>query len=331
MAHALTERKNGFVEYAYLESHGKAWHGLGQAVTDAEQNSIEVWQAKAGMDWLALGAPVAYAPAGGPGLRTVPGQQVLYRNDTGDSLGVVSDSYKIVQPRDVLKLFDELMRAGGLRMSSAGTTFGGRIFWATAKITEIAPVTHRDSYGLFLLASSSLDGSRATELRKTSIRVVCNNTFRLAMSEGTSVYKLSHRSLFNLEEFKRQAGLTDDEYRAFRDSLVRLANKPVSIAAAEEFTARLLATAATQQAADAARKSRGFDKVMALFSGEQLGADLDGVQGTAYGLLNAVTEYTTHHVRARSAEHRFDASVWGSGDKLNQAAMAGLLALPAAV
>lgn len=331
MAHALTERACGLVEFAYRESHGKAWHGLGQSVADSEQHDPAVWQVKAGMDWLALGAPVAYAPSGAPGLRTVPGQQVLYRNDTGAALGVVSDSYKIVQPRDVLDFFGEMLRAGSLTMSAAGTIHGGRVFWGTAQLTEFAPVSYADKIGGYLLLSTSLDGSRATEARLTSTRVVCQNTLRVAIGADAAVLKITHRSQFQPEAWKQKLGLTDDAFRAFRANLTRLANKTVSTQGAEEFVARLLATAPTQAAADKARESRGFDKVMALFSGAAVGSQLDGVQGTAYGLLNAVTEYATHHVRARSDEHRFDSALWGAGDKLTQAAMTGLLALPAAV
>lgn len=324
MAHALTERADGFVEFAYRATHGKGWHGLGQEVADTA--SIDAWREAAGMDWLALGAPVLYAAANN-GMMAVQGQQVLYRNDTGAPLGVVSDSYKIVQPRDVLDFFGEMLRAGSLDMSAAGTIHGGKVFWATALIGDAAPVSVRDRIGCYLLLSTSLDGSRATEARVTSTRVVCQNTLRVAIGEGKASLKVSHRSVFDPEFFKRELGLTDNAWRNFRANMTRLANKPMELSAAEEFTARLMASAATQEAADKARETRGFAKVMALFAGDAKGSDFDGVRGTAYGLLNAVTEYTTHHVRARSDAHRFDSANWGEGDKLNTRALEALLAI----
>ena len=55
---------------------------------------------------------------------------------------------------------------------------------------------------------------------------------------------------------------------------------------------------------------------MGLFSGAGKGAMLDTARGTAWGWLNAVTDYVDHDARARSDEHRAVASLWGSGETL---------------
>lgn len=322
MAHALTERSNGMIEFAYRAAEGKGWHGLGQAVEDGA--TAADWKVKAGMDWAAVGAPVTYTF--GEQTMVVPGQQVLHRADTGLALGIVSDSYKIVQPEEAIDFFGEMMRVGSLKMSAAGTIHGGRVFWATAKMDEAAPVSVKDKIGAYLLLSSSLDGSRATEARFTSTRVVCQNTLRIALGEGKASVKVSHRSEFDAEAFKRELGLADNGWSTFKHNLVRLANKPMEMSKAEDIVARLLASGNSQSALETAVKSRGFAKVLGLFAGDAVGSDLDGVQGTAYGLLNAVTEYSTHHARARGADHRFDSAMWGAGDKLNAAAMSMLLA-----
>ena len=57
-----------------------------------------------------------------------------------------------------------------------------------------------------------------------------------------------------------------------------------------------------------------------------MGAMNDGVFGTRWGLLNAVTEYADHHVRARTDQNRFVSAQWGAGADLKQKALAGLLA-----
>ena len=51
MAHALTERADGTVEFAYHVDHGQGWHGLGQAVQADDARSIPAWAQAAGMDW----------------------------------------------------------------------------------------------------------------------------------------------------------------------------------------------------------------------------------------------------------------------------------------
>lgn len=51
------------------------------------------------------------------------------------------------------------------------------------------------------------------------------------------------------------------------------------------------------------------------------GANLDGVYGTGWGYINAVTEYVDHWTRARTDENRFVAAQWGAGADLKQRAV----------
>jgi hypothetical protein len=55
---------------------------------------------------------------------------------------------------------------------------------------------------------------------------------------------------------------------------------------------------------------------------------LETAQETAWGWLNAVTEYADHHIRAHSDENRTASALWGQGDTLKNRAVE--LALAAA-
>ena len=58
---------------------------------------------------------------------------------------------------------------------------------------------------------------------------------------------------------------------------------------------------------------RALKKVQELYDGKGRGADLASASGTAWGLLNAVTEYVDHERRAKSQEYRLDSSWFGAG------------------
>lgn len=58
---------------------------------------------------------------------------------------------------------------------------------------------------------------------------------------------------------------------------------------------------------------RALRKVQSLYEGEGRGATLESAQGTAWGLLNAVTEYVDHERRARNNEYRMDSAWFGQG------------------
>jgi len=70
-----------------------------------------------------------------------------------------------------------------------------------------------------------------------------------------------------------------------------------------------------------------MNRALELFQGHGRGSRLASSQGTAFGLLNAVTEFVDHERRARSTDHRLDSAWFGQGAALKQKAMQTALAL----
>jgi phage/plasmid-like protein (TIGR03299 family) len=321
MAHELTTNQDGQVEFAYLERDGLPWHGLGQAMPMGA--SIEEWRKQSGMDWRIQRSKVRYAVSRDESavFEEMADQHVLFRSDSKKALGLVSEKYKVVQPSEVIEFFRDIARAGGLELSAAGTIFGGRRFWATAKIGEASPTSVRDKIGGYLLISTSADGSLATEVRRTTVRTVCSNTLAMAMKDAPASMKVSHKSVFDPSQVKEFMGLNEAAWEAFKHQVVRLANKPVILEAAEKLTADLLG------GGDKVYATAGYNKILDLFQGQAKGADFDGVNGSAWGYINAVTEYADWFSRARTHENRFVSSQWGPGADLKQRALDAVLAV----
>lgn len=317
MAHELTTHSDGRVEFAYRTTDGAPWHGLGQAMSN--DATLDQWREAAGMDWKIQRSVVRYnvergAEGNADGFLTIPDKHVLFRNDTKAALGVVSDSYNVVQPTEVLEFFRDIAHVGGLEMSAAGTIYGGKRFWATAKIGEASPLGLQDKVGGYLLISTSADGSLSTEVRRTTVRVVCNNTLQMARAEKAA-FKVTHRSKFDADQVKEFMGLNEAAWGQFKRDMVRMANTPVTNNTAERVLKELFKSADTS----------GYKKVMNLFNGAGIGADLDGSVGTAWGLINSVTEYADRWVRSTSDANRFVSSQWGPGAALKQQALNLLL------
>lgn len=351
MAHHLTHRR-GRVEMAYVGE--KPWHGLGQLLTaDA---TIETWIKEAGMDWtIRRVKPMYYADRAQKDLRVDNDFVYLIRSDTGERLGYVSADYNVVQPYEILEFFRDLVDESGLRIETAGTLFGGKRFWALAKVSE-AKLAGWDQIGGYVLLSTSADGSRATEGQETTTRVVCNNTIRMAWEEDVKRrVRISHRERFDHAKVKKQLELVGTHFAEFVEAASALTKAKVSEAAAEDFVLKLLRP--TQEAIDliaaeapqdtlasllakptklseeveqdpteVLRRPRGADKIISLFLGEGKGSTEKGSKGTAWGLLNAVTEYVDHHATAKTPDHHLDRALWGSGAELKQDAMALALA-----
>lgn len=329
MAHELTTNNlTGQIEFAYRESEGLPWHGLGQPMPD--DASIDQWRVAAGMDWKIKRAKVRYPVSHDPSvpLIEIPDQHVLFRSDTKNNLAIVSDRYKVVQPAEVIDFFRDIAQAGGLELSAAGTIQGGRKFWATAKIGEASPTSVKDSIGGYLLLSTSADGSMPTEARLTSIRAVCANTLAFAREDSKAAMRISHRSKFDAADIKDQMGLNLTAWNAFRADIMRLANTVIRPDHAEELVADLFTVG--EGSKDKVRESRGYEIVLRLFNGAGKGSTLDGVAGTAWGLLNAATEYADHHTRTRTQENQFISSHFGPAASFKQQAFDKLLALATA-
>jgi phage/plasmid-like protein (TIGR03299 family) len=255
-------------------------------------------------------------------LHAVDDKVVLFRNDTGAALGVVSDSYKVVQPAEVLEFFREWADKGGVTIESAGVLFGGRRYFATAKLADAVSVDGgRDTVVPYALLSTSADGSLATECRWTTVRTVCNNTLSMAL-KGKSAFKVSHRSVFVPEDARDAVEAANTEFSSFMTMARDLAKIKIDADKAEDMTVKLL----TKSSEAVARESAAFDRIMALFNGEAKGSGFETSHDTAWGWLNAVTEYADHHIRARTDENRKASALWGPGDALKQKAVALLTA-----
>lgn len=318
MAHQISI-VNGVAQYASTQ---REWHGLGQLMPAGAP--LQDWQVAAGMAYQIKRARVRYATqevqfdTKVADLHALDDKIVLFRNDTGAALGVVSDSYKVVQPAEVLDFFREWADKGGVTIESAGVLFGGKRYFATAKLAEGVSVDGgRDRVVPYALLSTSADGSLATECRWTTVRTVCNNTLSIAL-KGKSAFKVSHRSVFNPDDARDAIEQANEEFGAFMAMARDLAKIKVTADDAEDFTVKLL----TKSSEAVARESAAFDRIMSLFNGAGKGSNFETAHDTAWGWLNAVTEYADHHVRARTDENRQASALWGPGDALKQKALA---------
>ncbi len=350
MAHELSQSKiTRLYEMAYTGE--TPWHDLGQILPAGAP--LDKWLEATGMDrWTVRRVkPFYYADRAMTDLREDKDMVFLVRSDTGEKLGYVSADYNVVQPGEMLTFFRDLVEDSGFQLETAGVLFGGKKFWALAKITQ-ATIAGWDNIGAYLLLSSSADGSRATEGRETVTRVVCHNTISMAWGEETDkLVRITHRERFNHEKVKKQLGLVEGHFDAFVEAANTLSKAKVSEAAAEDFVLKLLrptkeaidmiaaeAPADTLQALLAGqsyqpkdmddadldkllRRPRGADDIIDLFMGAGKGSERKGAAGTAWGLVNAVTEYVDHHSTAKSTDHLLERAYWGTGAELKQDAM----------
>ena len=323
MAHAITVRKNGQAEMAYVGE--KPWTSLGNELQRGA--TIEQWQTAAGMDWRIERSKVRYAidARGLPSdFRSVDDLHVFMRSDTKDFLGTGSDKFKLVQPKAVLEFFRDLVAEAGYELETAGTLFGGRKFWAQASMNMQDCVGKGDNVRAKLLLATACDGTMRTVAKEVVERVVCANTLRMALDEGGKQRVVSHRSVLDPAQLKASMGIASKSFHAFIKHARELTKVQVSRERADALTLELLdADGANVELVTKTRESKTYQSVLRLFDGVAMGSNLPGVHGTAWGWLNAVTEHVDHHYgnAKTTADTRVDSAWFGPGDKLKTKAL----------
>lgn len=298
------------------------WHDLGNALPPNQP--IEVWAREAGMDWTICSSPVRYQTdeAGSfDSILSFEEQRVLYRSDTKAPLSVVGGRYQVVQPREVLEFYRDLTEISGFELETAGVLKAGKKFWALARTGKETVIKGSDIVRGYLLLATSCDGTLATTATPTTVRVVCNNTLSIALNGAASAVKVPHSTSFDAQAVKKQLGIAVTQWDSFMYRMKTLSECKVKSHESMNYFLKVLCQSDNQTDSLGLTNERALKKVQAIYEGGGRGAELAAAKGTAWGLLNAVTEFVDHERRARSQEYRLDSAWFGQGAALKQRAL----------
>lgn len=295
------------------------WHGLGRWLSAG--SPLEVWLHEAGMEWEIRETAVLYeagSDGGGFSIRNNPDSKVLYRSDTLAPLSVVSPRYKVVRAAEVLEFYRDLVEAGGFELETAGVLKGGRKFWALARTGQEVLVKRSDRVKGYLLLATACDGTLATTAQFTSVRVVCNNTLQLAVGDDRGAVKVPHSTHFDAAAVKQRLNLGVGAWHSFSERIEAMANRRVHRIEAMNYLVDVFGD--PERTVDDQPNARAIKSVQSLFDGHGLGMELPAANDTAWGLLNAVTQYVDHDKPARSIDNRLNSAWFGLGAAVKQRA-----------
>ena len=196
MAHELERLANG--QTAFASARLSAWHQLG-TITEATMSAEEI-MAKAFLGgWAVRKIPVF-------GVDIIDG--VEHRIDCDDKrmtvrrnvvtgateyLGIVGEDYGVVQNEQCAEILDRLVdQVGGAHFETAGSLRRGKSVFVTMKLPEAMQVAGVDDLDLYLVATTSHDGTASLRVDATPVRVVCANTQRAAFAHTKGTYVFRH-------------------------------------------------------------------------------------------------------------------------------------------
>lgn len=304
------------------------WHGLGEKVE--EGISLDEFRASAGLDWTVSKRPVWYPDTSGLGTNRVFKDRFVLTRDSDDrAYTVVSGRYNPVQPKEIFDFFHSLIDKQGFKMHTAGSLAEGKKIWCLAETDGTHFVNGVDQVDGYLLLCTSYDLSMATMAQFTSVRVVCNNTLQQSLERGGGGrVTIPHFCKFDEQELKVQLGLGAEQWAIFTRNLDVLAKRELSEVEVREVLRHAfgIPEGLAEVECPSHESWKHVLKVQDMFTNNTFkGAEL--ANGTAWGLLNCVTEYVDWEKRARNQSNRLNSAWFGEGAAIKERAMHSLLFL----
>ena len=188
-------------KHSFFSVKEKAWHGLGQIVSDYPTSAEAIKHA--GLDYLVEKRPLfTYDNENFSGDEDtdiiipeieVPNYYATMRTDTEDVLGVVGREYHVVQNIDAFSFFDSIVGGShGILYETAGALGKGERIFITAKLPDYIRVGFDDLIEKYLFLTTSHDGSGSIIAAFTPVRIVCNNTLNCALNNMSNCVKIRH-------------------------------------------------------------------------------------------------------------------------------------------
>jgi phage/plasmid-like protein (TIGR03299 family) len=292
------------------------WHSLGTEV--AEGATIEEMRDAASLGWK-IGVASQFFEV--DGVRYGSPDRIIYREDTKDILDTVGPDYIPAQNDEVLEFFREYLATGDMTLNTAGSLWGGRYVWGLAKLKVAFELAGGDQVTGYLLVANANKYGRGLIVKFVMERVVCHNTLTIALNETGRQISIAHNRKFDADarqDAKLKLGLAMDTFA----SLEKEATVFSKTALEEVQVNRVLGATFDLEVAEdeqPVKENRKFKRVKELYLGAGIGADLESAKGTAWGVLNAVTQYVDHEY-GRGADKRLRHAWFEGGEVVKRRA-----------
>ena len=320
-----------------------AWHAMGkvsgvfqtlQAITLAAGANYEVLKKQ--LDWAGVKVPAwgTFRKDNGA-VKGLEERQIRVKNSAGETswltfLASVGEGYTVIQHQAVGELLDSLVgQINGAHYETMGTLDYGKRVWAQINPNYQIRVGE-DVTDVMLTYLTSHDGTTATEVYETATRQVCRNTVRIGrLNRLSNSLRLKHtkNSGKKIADWKMELAEIQDTAMTMQAKLNFLVAKRVTRESLDKIMLKLFPTKKDEDGKDlegSTRRTNILGDILNLYE-QNDNNTFPEQRGTAYSLLNSITNYTDH-VRSTKGDARAESALFGSGDKLKTSALEMILA-----
>lgn len=273
-----------------MSTRTTTWAGIGQSVSKAK--TMEEALRASGLDYTVIKEPV-FTFKGGltPGYRPVTNRFVTLRQEDGHVYDVVSDKFTVIQNREA---FDFVNFMGDeLTFEKAGETANGMVYLIAA-LPEVDILG--DVFTPHVIFRNGFSGKYKITAAICPLRVVCQNQFNFAFRNTQNAITIRHvpNASQKLEEAKAVLKLSAD----YMKELDIMAKKYVTMRLTEAQLEKVLEDMFPMDGVEQMNSFKRFklEEAREQFKAAYLADDNQNFKGTAWGVINAYTDFITHKV-----------------------------------
>lgn len=261
----------------------------------------------------------------------IEGSKEIRRDDNGAGLGVVNDTYEPVSNTELFDIAEAVQGQGSdVRFETAGSLDGGRKVWVLLRLNEpiVVPGDPNGATIAFYALQNSHNGTGSLRGQGVNTRIVCANTSTWAdMEAQRSGHEFTFRHSKNVRDRIEDAKQALAGWRTSVNEWLTVQEHLVSVKVTREQQEAFIEAFVPMPAAQIVSK-RVQTNVANVRSTmwDILGSETsEGVDKTAYGLVQAAVEYAQHYRRTQSAtaqghaENRFSRSMLDRSELTRQA------------
>ena len=263
-------------------------------------NNINSALAEANLDYFVEGTPI-YRRYEGQEIEN-PNFMETVRLTDGHSYGIVSKSYGIVQNAEAFDFVNYI--DAPISFVKGGETKGGMVY-IISKLDDIDILG--DSFTPYVLFRNSFNGAYALDACICPLRIVCQNQFNISFKETNNTIHLKHSK--NIADKMKEAQIVLANTVNYLDTLKKKAEIYASNKLSPNDVAHILDYLFPIKETMTDRMKEVINAKKTAFMVAYNADDNRNFKGSAWGIINAATDFYTHEAPVRntktSEENRF--------------------------
>jgi phage/plasmid-like protein (TIGR03299 family) len=257
---------------------------------DVNAKTVEDAFEQSGLLWAANQAEMINSANG----KVIEGKKVIYRDDNNEQLGVVGTNYGVIQNSDCFSFFNTICKDHKANIVKVNEYKGGALIHLEAKVIDKSfEVRKGDECGFKFDLWNSFDGLSKASVAFGVVRLVCTNGLVAFDANNSNSVAIKHTKsgLSRMEQALRVWNGGESWLTYFKETTMKLNQKMVDKKMVDAFLDEIYGKGESKPTVEKKETTK-----MLFETGKGNG------KGTAWDLLNGVTEYIDHYSKKDSGD-----------------------------